>query len=103
MVDLVGGSVHHGDHRFVGFNDIADRIIERGGDKCVDSVRAKRGGVKVCVVGGVKDRAVGRKSIAAAAFAACIDRFIDVGGVLLAGAFQRDVQDRFIEPASDEE
>ena len=84
MVDLVCGGVHHGDHRFVGFNDIADRIIERGGDKCVDPVRAKRGGVKVCVVGGVKDAGVGCEGVAGAAFAACIDRFVDVSGVLLA-------------------
>ena len=103
MVDLVCGGVHHGDHRFVGFNDIADGIIERGGDKCVDPVRAKRGGVKVCVVGGVKDAGVGREGVAGAAFAACVDRFVDVGGVLLAGWFQRDVQDRFIGLASDEE
>jgi hypothetical protein len=103
MVDLVCGGVHHGDHRFVGFDDIADGIIERGGDKCVDPVRAKRGGVKVCVVGGVKDAGVGCESIAAAAFAACVDRFVDVSGVLLAGWFQRDVQDRFIGLASDEE
>ena len=84
MVDLVCGGVHHGDHRFVGFNDIADGIIERGGDKCVDPVRAERGGVKVRVVGGVKDAGVGREGVAGAAFAVCIDRFIDVGGVLLA-------------------
>ena len=103
MVDLVGGSVHHGDHRLVGFNDIADRIIERGGDKCVDPVRAKRGGVKVCVVCGVKDAGVGRKSIAGAAFSACIDRFVGIGGVLLAGWFQRDVQERLSGLASDEE
>ena len=82
---------------------VTEDMLREELDKCVDPVRAKRGGVKVCVVGGVKDAGVGREGVAGAAFAACIDRFVDVGGVLLAGWFQRDVQDRLIRFVPNEE